>query len=293
MAEDKSRERSLPEKIHEWLDSNGYPLELRVAGSLHNAKYEVEQSYYYQDVDTRESREIDIIAQATRMFEHAHVKVILALTAIIECKSNPKNKRPWVVFTSRLKLAYNPKMADFSLFSNATLDALSEASEDRRLADLDFLKLGERIGYSITSPGVEKHDKGHDDLAYIAVNKLAKAAYSFYLPMKAAGGVVCYMAVPVLAVSTPLFECWLDEKGAIQLEERKEILLLWRRPVNPSSHPTSQPFLIRVVHESAIPALAENGNVFLDYLVDNLKDQFSIAVALAQQSRTRNPGTGA
>jgi hypothetical protein len=285
MAEAPPPPRPLPDKIRDWLED--HPFELRVAGTFHAAGYNVEQSFYYRENQEAEPRELDILAQAARSFEHAAVQVLLTITTVIECKSNPKNKRPWVVFTAPSKLVATYGVHDVSLFSNIVTSVLSEPAADEARAELKLLQLGERVGYGIASPGVEKHDKGNDDLAYAAVTKLASAAYAMHAPSKDSNSGYCPMVVPVLAVATPLFECWLNSDGAIELEERKELRLLWRRPTVQQSR---RPFLIHVVHESAMAEFAAKGQRLLELFVENLKDPFATAVAVAKVKASEQTG---
>lgn len=54
---------SLPTRVAEWLDSQGYPLELRVATSMRECDAAVYQSEYYIDPEDHETnREIDLMA---------------------------------------------------------------------------------------------------------------------------------------------------------------------------------------------------------------------------------------
>lgn len=40
--------RTVPEKIREWLNGHGFPLEMQTAKTLHRADYHVQQSTYFE-----------------------------------------------------------------------------------------------------------------------------------------------------------------------------------------------------------------------------------------------------
>ena len=52
----------LVQKIRNWLDTQGYPLEMKVARCFQKAGFRVSSSEYYLDPDERKPREIDVIA---------------------------------------------------------------------------------------------------------------------------------------------------------------------------------------------------------------------------------------
>ncbi|MGA3117871.1 MAG: hypothetical protein ABSF90_25990 [Syntrophobacteraceae bacterium] len=52
----------LKNKIREWPDKQGYPLEMTVARAFQEAGFYVSSSEYYLDADEKKPREIDVIA---------------------------------------------------------------------------------------------------------------------------------------------------------------------------------------------------------------------------------------
>ena len=53
-------ENDLEKRVADWLKTQGYPLEMRVASALREVGFDVSQSEYYNDPDTQTSREIDV-----------------------------------------------------------------------------------------------------------------------------------------------------------------------------------------------------------------------------------------
>jgi hypothetical protein len=276
------------DKVLKWLDANGYPLEMRVASIFHAATFNVEQSIYYRSAHNEEPQEIDVLAQISREFQVDKKQVMLALTNIVECKSNPKTKRPWVVFTRAQATAQPKDVLAAHLLSGVILSALSNYKDIAALDDVDFWKPSDRIGYSIVSPPVNDWDKSNDDLAYLAMTKLAQAAHTFHRGSIASISDVLYMHVPMLAVQTELYECWLDADGSASLEERPYIPVLWRRPAVNDGTPT-RPFYIYVVHESALSDFAQREVKLVDDLMHNYEDALAWALTVAQRSRTKAP----
>ena len=89
-------EKDLKSKITEWLESQGYPLEMLVASKLREHHFRVFQSDYYNDANNADVlREIDIYA-----YKQVDIKGILfRLALVIECKLS--SKKPWIMFSSR------------------------------------------------------------------------------------------------------------------------------------------------------------------------------------------------
>lgn len=79
-------------KVKNWLDSQGYPLEMKVARCFQNARFRVSSSEHYLDPDEKKPREIDVIASldetiAGKTFQRAFT---------VECKVSKGS--PWVCF---------------------------------------------------------------------------------------------------------------------------------------------------------------------------------------------------
>jgi hypothetical protein len=81
-------------KVENWLDTEGYPTEFRVASTFRKHGFHVDQGDYAEDRVTGSRREIDIAASLTMKGEHSLQRVY----NIVECKWS--QDKPWVVFTS-------------------------------------------------------------------------------------------------------------------------------------------------------------------------------------------------
>src|SRR4051812_46473888 len=85
--------RPLDSRVADWLDTQGYPLEMRVARAFRASRFRVIQSEYYSDPETKASREIDVIASVDARNED----FLFRLTFVVECKMS--RDKPWVLFT--------------------------------------------------------------------------------------------------------------------------------------------------------------------------------------------------
>ena len=78
----------LKERISEWLQRQGYPLEMRVAEACAKSGFRVRQSDYYVDPVFDKPREIDVSASLQREVG----EVLAKLSLSIECKAD--NSKP-------------------------------------------------------------------------------------------------------------------------------------------------------------------------------------------------------
>ena len=81
----------LNKKIYDWLNKQGYPLEMEVAKSFQEAEFQVSQSEYYIDPESEDSREVDVVASASKSYFRKVVKIKF----IVECKVSKDKARIW------------------------------------------------------------------------------------------------------------------------------------------------------------------------------------------------------
>jgi hypothetical protein len=82
----------LAQEIIKWLKESGYPLEMQVGREFRRMDVPVWQSPLYEDVRTREPREIDVVATGAIHLE----RWVVRLQFVVECKSS--KDAPWIVF---------------------------------------------------------------------------------------------------------------------------------------------------------------------------------------------------
>ncbi len=105
--------KPLSVKVQEWLEKQGYPLEMTVASKLARVDLDVTQSSYYDDPETGDPREIDVVAEFALPSDTR--SIIFRLLFPIECK---KSSSPWVAF--RTTTFNEPNLYDFGWLWNCS-----------------------------------------------------------------------------------------------------------------------------------------------------------------------------
>jgi hypothetical protein len=208
----------LKTKIVGWLDRNGYPLEMRVVSALRVAGFNVQQSTFYEDPETHESREIDAIASRTD--KHGFLKYSL----IIECKKSLNH--PWVVFTSDRQAAGKNKFLTYCAMPEATQTVLLKKRVKSYAARLPWWGSPKRTGYGMAVAFAE----ANADPAYKATIGVLKAtiAGNKSEPRPLGLGVLRFL-FPIIVFEGRLFESYLDDQGKTIVEETEEVVLNYYR----------------------------------------------------------------
>ena len=132
------KSKSLESRITEWLETQGYPLEMVVAREFQSAGFRVLQSDYYSGPESNSSREIDVIAHLQEQVGSCLVR----LSFCIECKSS--QDKPWIIFTSAgVRLANPARVVQRASSLLGTL-FLQKLARDNEIQSLNM--------FSITSP---------------------------------------------------------------------------------------------------------------------------------------------
>lgn len=86
-------------KVLEWLNQQGYPLEMRVARELQTAGFgnNLTIGSFYEDLQTGKDREVDVIAYhvQTGLRQGSITSFALLVLLLVECK---KSTKPWIGF---------------------------------------------------------------------------------------------------------------------------------------------------------------------------------------------------
>jgi len=193
----------LEQRVRAWLGEQGYPLEMRTAAVLRAEGLTVRQSQYYLDPETQKSREIDALC-----FVDDDLGVA-SLRLVVECKSGDK---PWIVFSSAHTLADYNRLFPLGVLSESMRGALADDILDLS-GRLSWFKKDGRVGY-----GVAQAFSNGDDRPFAAAMSAVKASLwqhsedgGYQPPLLA--------AFPVVVVDAPVFECYRDDQGSLQLSE--------------------------------------------------------------------------
>ncbi len=221
---------NMEEKILAWLNNNGYPLEMRIARALAVNEFDVTQSHFYKDFETNEPREIDVIG---RLYDYIEPKSYVAIAELetfvdIECKSTSK---PWVVFCESKPRTWNIEQA---LCNEAGKKLLIRSRKN--LKSTILVQNGNVAGH-----GVAQAFGGGEDAPYKAVMSALKAAEA-----KARDSLerelndkennknteisLSNIVIAAVAISSPLFECSINESGEMELKRVENSALVFRYP---------------------------------------------------------------
>lgn len=307
--------------VRGWLEQQGYPLEMRVARVFHDAGADVVQSEYYVSPEGK-SREIDVGARLMETWDVTPVPkgfigpetpatMFFDLFVVAECKSGPKSKKPWVVFTSNRNLMLSTTRFQ-RLGSPLGKRFLNAMAKRDSMQEVDVFKVSERCGYALAcafwKPDAQDETKDEakddttkkakakkpdpprgDDPGFAALASLASAARAkTYVDTSSNPALrVCRIVLPLLIVDTPIVECWLDENGDTQLRECDQVTIVWRNPIG-----GDQVVIIEVMHESALPRFVKLFHAdfaWLSYLKTDMElAQASIEAEARNFSTTTN-----
>ena len=144
------KDLELEKKIIEWLNSQGYPLEMAVAQLFRNSGFWVIQSDFYEDKESGKKREIDIVAHVSKQSE-----VLLPLNfgfsvgCCVECKLG--KDKPWLLLTSKVLPRYD--IRDLAITSDYGFKVLTKALG---LSEIKNLNLMQNINYGY---GLTQHSR--------------------------------------------------------------------------------------------------------------------------------------
>lgn len=245
-----SEQRSVEDKLREWVTTQGYPLEMRVASQFRkHANFEIRQGWHYTDAETSTSREIDIVCTRSE---------IIGLAAVhfaISCKAGTK---PWVLVISPFTLENYNRLLRFGI---ATRDAR------RAISDAVLMKT-DATGAPVHPPLTWFWDDGptaytlvqafgeKTDIPYSATLSAVKAALYCCLSSPQHPSAPRYsLSFPVVVTSAPLFSCSIDEAGETHLSEIDMGFLFFQQKIGdlPSMR-------VAVVSEKGLPAFIEQCN---------------------------------
>jgi hypothetical protein len=252
------KEQDLVTKLRDWLDTQGYPLEMRVAQEFQSSGFTVTQAQYYADPESSKQREIDVVARTEGEWADYF---LLNIQFAISCKN--ATKRPWVVFSSDVKYSSG-------VLEGAFVPSTAGALFKKRLWGTDYtslklLKAPVRRGYSVTeglTTGI--------DIPFQAVMSAVKYADSVAavtdLRKETLGEkpvVYASLVCPVVILSGNLFEAYLDVDGSLQVSEVQRTSLRWGYPLSKSGQQFADILLCTV---EDLPLLVKDAQQALELL---------------------------
>jgi|TARA_B110000971_G_scaffold157380_1_gene160719 hypothetical protein len=239
------------QKVLEWLNKTGFPLEMETASAFRAAGFEIRQSYSYPDPQSDKGREIDVLAI------DPDLRGVIEISFIFECKSS---KKPWVVLTSEDALANYNRLFAFAVTSEAARKSL--ASRLPKFGALDpYIARPSQGGYGFRQAFSENNDS-----AYAAAIGVIKACAGVARDRQESSIPCLAFAFPVIVVDSPLFECSLKNNGYLEIKEVEESEFLF------STHiPDHVGTCIRVIKKGQLKDFAQKAKTIADAIRSELK----------------------
>jgi hypothetical protein len=233
----------MEQQIRNWLQSQGYPLEMRAAAACRDAGCRVVQSSYYQDPESSDWREIDVVADRTWIAAETN-SVPIRIMFVAECKAS--KDKPWILFTAKRALASPSRVVQ--RVSNPLGHAwLQMVSRRHDIQSLRLFRVSPLPAYGIVQA---LRGQGSQDPTYGAALSVAKACVALtrgsYQTHDAGWAL---LAFPMIITEARLFECSLNLNNADEQLELQEVPygdLVWRNPV--SQHPNTIMKIVNADH---------------------------------------------
>ncbi|MCO8307005.1 hypothetical protein [Streptomyces sp. RKCA744] len=244
----------LADRVKSWLSDQGYPLEMRAARIMREARIPVVQSDFYLDPEGASYREIDLTARIRLQPTRHDLPVPSFLCPVIECKSSPG--KPWVLFSGGVHLAQPARLFQRFVSSQAFKYwhqfAMRVSKGPEGMEGLPLFEIEEDPAYSAVRTSL---GKSREDAAYGAMVSVSKASLAVANRYNAPGREALQVAVPVIVVDSPIFKCSLDSEAEPQLKQVGSGTIVWRNQVNGYGLAHS---IIRICHISELNALCSD-----------------------------------
>lgn len=193
-------------ETQKWLETQGFPLEMRTAAEFRKAGFGVKQSGFYVDPEMDKNREIDVEAVLPNLLG------LVSVGFIVECKATTK---PWVLLSSPDTVSDYGRHYAFAEMTSVARELLIKrfVDFDRLAQKIPWINKEGLIGYSLRQAHPER-DSGYE----VAIS-LAKACSARIRTCEGRQVKQIAFMFPVIVTSAPLIQCSLAHDGQLQLEE--------------------------------------------------------------------------
>jgi hypothetical protein len=215
--------------IAQWIKTQGYSLEVRVANAFQKNGFGAIVSTWYTDYETKELREIDVIAEKGSEFKKNARLIRIAWH--ISCKTS--NDKPWVVFLSEKQLR-TPYFSYTCIGTSSLQEHLQAKTDISRWNDIfkdEPLLIPEKLGHGVVQAF------SSIDLPYQAMMSAIKScAYSAQSSEVIIDGktkkklaALWGISIPIVVINTRLFECIIDQRDREHISEVNESCVAGRK----------------------------------------------------------------
>lgn len=243
----------MEKKIREWLQSQGYPLEMRVARLFRAQGFRIVQSEFYEDTETGTQRETDLTARIDYKFDGVNARIEF----VVECKSTPD--KPWILFTGGRGLANLARVAQRAASKLGT-KALMRLCQRKDIQDLPQFQMHKHSAYGLT----QAFTTGND-ITYAAATSVSKATAAVIKEADmytSFGYPLCLIVFPLIVIDAELVETYLKDHGEVAVNRIDSGTLAWRHRLVGEPHTIIRLLRIDEVESYAAEMIASCNKFF-------------------------------
>lgn len=250
------------ESVLEWLNKTGFPLEMKAAAAFRAGGFAVKQAVTYPDPVMEKGREIDVWALDENLGGFVEIGIA------VECKATTK---PWVVLTTD-DLTTAPGLVPTSaVFTDRALGAMVSRGLHLAKVDLNNRLESERVFPQGTSHGYglrQAHEDPKRDAGNDAALGVLSACRGMFAQDVAGHPDMAGVALPLIVVNAPIFECRLQHNGDLKLLPVQESAFVVHARI-----PDSVITRVRIAHISAIDKVVGSYRTIVDAFRRDLIDE--------------------
>lgn len=220
----KEEQENIEDKVLKWLNEEGYSLEFETAKTLTSYGFYTSQGQYISDYRTKNPREIDVVAKATKYID----KSFLRISHVVECKWT--EGKPWVIFTDHsARIAPSACIAQ-SIATKLMASILWYLAGEKDIQSLNMFNTPSKPGFN-----GRQAFSSQMDLVYSSLQSVVSACYSkmkdYDQYHKKPQDSISYGVFlrPLIVIKGRLFEAYLNDRdGKMEVKEQNLIRLHWK-----------------------------------------------------------------
>jgi hypothetical protein len=303
---DSENKSTRADGVRDWVEKQGYSLEMRVAKKFRDVGFRVSQFEHYIDQESQSVRPVDVVASLTKDIDNSTVNMKI----FVECKYVANNKA-WAIITT------SERFSKYMYFSRVlrnkhpanwkTLDTL----QGRLVGRLIQFAEGNRqftfftrktAGYIVREALSDKLDYAHEAIAEISksveahdienekfyIQTIESFERSEDLNSLSSLGLYFSIAIPMVVINGELYECSLTDDGQIDTMKVNHGIVLVpyrRRESNLNAQVTLSS--VAIVTESHLDSYIIEMKNALETLLSN--DEVIREIIVFERSNIYNP----
>lgn len=210
------------QKIEEWLDKQGYPLEMNVAKELSASGFNCRQSYYHKDSETGKRREVDVVGA----YGLTNSVNTINFQLIIECKNN--QDKPWITFSDSINKPSFETYITNRPASRIGVKYLKHLKGSTDVKTKELFNVPSTFAYNVT----EAFDTGSDKVYSAIMSVINATKYRRdRVNSEAKFNTLCEVYFPIIVIGGKLFDCYLNSDNVKCIEEVGHKYFFWRNDI--------------------------------------------------------------